>query len=81
MFGLDFDELGVKLAVGAHLRQELDNLGLRRDRVGGDDLRAGQHGAVGQRVVPHDDFLHFRSSTMTMHFDGHSSAQMPQPLQ
>ena len=81
MLGLDLDELGVERPVGAHLREELDDLGLGRDGVGGDDLGPGEHGPVGQGVVAHDDFFHFSSSTMAMHFVGHSSAQMPQPLQ
>ena len=42
VLGLDLDELGVERAVGAHLGEELDDLGLRRDRVGGDDLRRGR---------------------------------------
>ena len=81
MFGFDLDELGVQTLVGAHFGEQLDDLGLGSDGIGGDDLGSGQKRPVGQGVVPHDDLSHFSSSTITMHLAGHSSAQIPQPLQ
>ena len=81
MLGFDLDELRLERSVGAHFRKQLDDLGLRGDRVSGDDLGSGEHRPVGQGVIAHDDFSHFRSSTITMHFIGHSAAQIPHPLQ
>ncbi len=67
--------------VGAHLGQLLDDLGLGRDRVGGDHLGARQPDAPRHGVVAHDDLFHMPSRVIDMAPRGHSSTHTPHPLQ
>ena len=79
-------------------RELLDDRRLRGDRVGGDDLHAGELGRLAAASLPVMTVVSLTGpsspsasparrrrartrATMTMAPAGHSSAQMPQPLQ
>ena len=82
MFRLDLDESRPKLVLGAHVREFLDYLRLRRDRVRRDHLGPGKHDGIRDRMVAHDHFLHQRvSSSIDIAQRGHSCTQIPHPLQ
>ena len=89
VFAFDGDELGVDFAVGDILGEDLHDLGLRGDGVGGHDVGIDLAHRFGDRLVAGDrqDRCHsghsysFSSTLMVMASTGHSAAQMPQPLQ
>src|SRR5579862_2098424 len=81
-------ELGVLdvLAPADEIGEALDDQRLRCYRVGADSAHAGKHGCIGGRLVrrhhalPDGDRAHAASIAIAS-LTGHTSTQMPQPLQ
>ncbi len=79
---LDRDVFGVEFAVRHHLGKVLDDVRLRRDRIGCNHLRAAAFHDLGHSVRPFHKLQHYFSSfSIRIDFFGQTSSQIPQPLQ
>ncbi len=82
MLAFDPQETGVNPAGGAIVRKDLDDVRLRRDRVGGNHLDPRQPDGLGDGMAAFEHAHHGASSFSRLTaFRGHSAAQRPHPLQ
>ncbi len=75
------EELGLQFPRGAVIREDLHDVGLRRDGVSADHLCLGKPDGLGDGMATFQDPLHRSSSSRVMALRGHYPTQMPHPLQ